>query len=375
MVTGSTIMIIGVVQASFFIALLLTKKPKSQSDFLLISYFLMIALHLAYYYMAFHPSERLSTEVGVIGFSLVILHTPFFFLYVRSLVLKDRIRFSTILLHVLPYAAYNTVILAAYYLKFVELDPKFGFLGLTWSKYQIFYHHGILLAIIAVSYIGWGFYLLRIYSRRLLENVSNLEHTTWLRFLVLSFLFYFLAIYITIELSDSGYGFLPRGVTFYIISFILMTYVMLIGYIGLKQSSVFIQFPEERINSTESKKYAKSGVDEKGLVLLKSELNAKMSLGKYYLDTDLTLASFAAKIDLNPTYVSQVINQGFGVNFYDFINKFRVEAAKEMLLSSDNDHLSFLGIALSCGFKSKSTFNKSFKKNTGKTPSQFKLKE
>ena len=365
-------MVVGVVQASFFIALLVAKKKKSQSDFLLITYFLMIALHLAYYYVVFYLSDRLPTEVGILGFSLVILHTPFFFLYVRSLVLTDSIRVSTIFLHTLPYVLFNMVILGAYYLGFVDLDPKYGFLGLTWAKYQIFFRHGILLAIITIAYTIWGFYLLRIHGSRLLENVSSLEHTAWLRFLVLSFLFYFLAIYATIELSSANYGIIPSELTFYIISFILMAYIMVIGYIGLKQSSVFIQLPIGEINHTASKKYAKSGLDSVTLDQIKTALDEKMKAHKHYLDTDLTLSTLASKIDLNPTYVSQVINQGFGINFYDFVNKYRVDKAKKMLSSSENDHLSFLGIALECGFKSKSTFNKFFKKYAGMTPGEFK---
>lgn len=367
-------MVIGAVQASFFIALLAAKKQKTQSDFLLMSYFLLSAIHLAYYYLVFHPTGDLPIEIGILGFSLVILHTPFFFLYVRSLVLPGRIRLSTISLHTLPYVLYNVVVFAASNLGWVKLSPEFGFLNVSDAKYAIFYSYGEPLAIVAVAYIIWGFYLLGIHRRYLSENASNLEHTKWLRFLVVSFLIYFLAIYISIEISDPAHagGLIPVDVTFYVISFILMTYIFVIGYIGLRQTSIFIHGSVDTLAKPTMAKYAKSGLDTKSLERIQIELDDKMQQGKYYLDTDLTLGELASKLDLNPTYLSQVINQGFGVNFYDFVNKYRVNAAKEMLKTPENDHLSLLGIALDCGFKSKSTFNKFFKKYSGMTPREFK---
>ena len=61
----------------------------------------------------------------------------------------------------------------------------------------------------------------------------------------------------------------------------------------------------------------------------------------------------------------------FNKNFNEFINHYRVEACKAKILAGETIHLSLLGIAFECGFNSKATFNRTFKKLTGSTPSQF----
>ena len=97
-----------------------------------------------------------------------------------------------------------------------------------------------------------------------------------------------------------------------------------------------------------------------------------MNEDKLYTDPELNMNMLAEKMKLSNGYVSQIINQKEGKNFFEFINSFRVEEVKSKLKNSDFDHYSVLGIALESGFNSKSTFNAVFKKTTGKTPSSFR---
>lgn len=93
---------------------------------------------------------------------------------------------------------------------------------------------------------------------------------------------------------------------------------------------------------------------------------------KLYLDADINMTSLAEKMQLSNGYLSQIINQREGLNFYDYINRYRVEEVKKYLTDPKYSNLSLLGMAMEAGFKSKSTFNLVFKKLTGKTPSEFK---
>jgi len=93
---------------------------------------------------------------------------------------------------------------------------------------------------------------------------------------------------------------------------------------------------------------------------------------KPYLDQDINLHSLAQQLDLSSGYLSQIINQYEGKNFFDFVNSYRVLEVKHKIGHPDYDHLNLLGIAYDSGFKSKSTFNLAFKKLTGMTPSSFK---
>jgi AraC-like DNA-binding protein len=68
---------------------------------------------------------------------------------------------------------------------------------------------------------------------------------------------------------------------------------------------------------------------------------------------------------------SFVINELYQDNFYNFINKYRIEEAKRLLLSDKYNQLNILGIAYESGFNSKTTFNTTFKKHVGCSPSEF----
>src|SRR5439155_27331821 len=87
---------------------------------------------------------------------------------------------------------------------------------------------------------------------------------------------------------------------------------------------------------------------------------------------DLSLPKLAAKLALPTHHLSQIINARLNQNFFDFINSYRVEEAKQMLLDPAKKHYSLLVISEEVGFNSKSAFNTAFKKQTSLTPSEFR---
>lgn len=105
---------------------------------------------------------------------------------------------------------------------------------------------------------------------------------------------------------------------------------------------------------------------------LKARLEDLMAREKMYTDSDLNLALLAEKMALSVHDLSALLNNGYGQNFNQFVNAYRVTLAKELLLSEKHAHLSILGIAFEAGFNSKTTFNTTFKKATGVSPSDWK---
>jgi len=92
---------------------------------------------------------------------------------------------------------------------------------------------------------------------------------------------------------------------------------------------------------------------------------------KLYLNPDLNLSDLAKEAKMTRAQLSQVINSGYNKNFNDFVNNFRVNAFKEKLEEGKHQQLSLLGIAYDCGFNSKATFNRVFKKFTNSSPTEF----
>jgi AraC-like DNA-binding protein len=111
---------------------------------------------------------------------------------------------------------------------------------------------------------------------------------------------------------------------------------------------------------------------EEGRMYLQ-KLQAKMAQDKPYLETELTLPRLSECLSMPQHDLSRVINESLNQNFFDFVNGYRVEEAKRLLVDPAKSAHTILDIALEAGFNSKTTFNGAFKKITGKTPSEFRL--
>ena len=92
---------------------------------------------------------------------------------------------------------------------------------------------------------------------------------------------------------------------------------------------------------------------------------------KLYCNSELSLAELASRLNTQPNHLSQVINEREGKNFYDYINSLRIEEFKQLSAGADSRKYTLLALAQQCGFNSKSSFNRYFKKVTGQSPSEF----
>lgn len=111
----------------------------------------------------------------------------------------------------------------------------------------------------------------------------------------------------------------------------------------------------------------KTTTDE-GLDEWKDRLIELVETQAYYQNPTLTLADLARALSTTTKQISSVINQGFGQNFNDFINQYRIQAVQKAFTQGQHKTQTILGVAFDCGFNSKTTFNRVFKKHTGRTP-------
>ena len=120
------------------------------------------------------------------------------------------------------------------------------------------------------------------------------------------------------------------------------------------------------------RKYAKSGLNERQLREYKNKLASIMQSEQVFLQPDLTLPKLAQQVGCSVNHLSQVINAGFGMSFFDYLNHFRIEHAKKLLTQSDGQGNAVVNVAFSVGFNSNSAFYAAFKKCVGQTPAQFR---
>ncbi len=142
---------------------------------------------------------------------------------------------------------------------------------------------------------------------------------------------------------------------------ILIYWLGLKGYLHTRYSLVETGSP--RANTT----FISAETVEKVIGLL---TNA-MQTDKLYLDPELTVEKVGRHVQLPPKTVSFVINQHRQKSFNAFVNEYRIDAVKQQLANSANNHLTLTGIAFECGFNSQATFQRVFRQATGKSPKQY----
>jgi AraC-like DNA-binding protein len=119
-------------------------------------------------------------------------------------------------------------------------------------------------------------------------------------------------------------------------------------------------------------KYAKSGLRDEQMREYKQCLEQIMTSRQIYMDPRLTLPVLAQSVGCSVNHLSQVINAGFEMSFFDYLNSHRVRHAKELLVDLNGKNPAILNIGFTVGFNSNSAFYAAFKKHVGMTPAQFR---
>ncbi|MBX7240105.1 MAG: helix-turn-helix domain-containing protein [Bacteroidia bacterium] len=127
----------------------------------------------------------------------------------------------------------------------------------------------------------------------------------------------------------------------------------------------------EKISFEEGTAPAKALLNNEELEAWKLKVEKLIEKEAFYLNPDISLPDLAEKMNTNTSVLSYVINKGFNKNFNDFINELRVNLCIQKMKNPAFSHYTLLGIAFSCGFNSKTTFNRAFKKTTGKNPKEY----
>lgn len=152
-----------------------------------------------------------------------------------------------------------------------------------------------------------------------------------------------------------------------------------IGYHSVKQKEIYPYNEEEKegleeiITETDvPAENRKKLLPDAKLEEAKTELAHLMEKEKPFFDCELSLVKLAHQMNTSTHILSYIINNGFDENFYQFVNRYRVEEAKKLILNPKMSHFNLIGIAYEVGFNSKTVFNTTFKKYTELTPTEFK---
>jgi AraC-like DNA-binding protein len=203
------------------------------------------------------------------------------------------------------------------------------------------------------------------------DYYSNTEGKllTWAKGVMVFLLFFLVIVISTIFLEGKFYN----NYIYLAISTINVIFIFWVGISGIRQIKLFISK-----NSSVKKKHIESDFNEipnDKSTLNKTQYKALTTLmidENLFLEPNLSLADVSLKLKITQRNLSELIRDESDKNFNQFVNHYRVEEAKKLLLDTSNDHLNMLGIAFDSGFSSKATFYSVFKKHTSHTPTSFK---
>ena len=158
--------------------------------------------------------------------------------------------------------------------------------------------------------------------------------------------------------------------------FSFLTFLLGLYVAVLVKPEIFHTFPNQMpvitIEEEEKQKYERSNLQETQKEKLVEKLIQYVETEKPYQEPELTLGDLSKQVNIPSHYLSQIINEKINQSFLEFINSYRLEAAKKMLASDKYDHYTIIAIAFEAGFNSKTAFYTAFKKFTGATPSKYR---
>ena len=159
----------------------------------------------------------------------------------------------------------------------------------------------------------------------------------------------------------------------YFLTMIFVYYLSIFGYSQAQNRSVRFRAKENEVieETATIEKEENTALRDIDVDFWKNKVLQYFERDKPYLNPELKLSDVSSQLKTNLNTMSAVINSGFAKNFNDFVNEYRINEFKTQSQCADNQHLTILAIAFDCGFNSKTTFNRAFKKEVGAAPKEW----
>lgn len=364
--------IIGIFEALFLFAFIMSKKNRSKADSVLAIAFLLFGLNILSAFLEWqnrlgaylYPSLIQSTP------PLILLHGPVLWFYIKYQT-EQNFKFKAIhLLHFLPFAISILVFSLSIYslpvAQKISLDSSEGF-----KKLSTFGPMMMSILILPLVYYAWGLALLNSYQKRIKNYFSEIAQVDlqWLRVLLISSLVLAGVINSTFFV-DQFVRVAPFGVLQAASYVFVSVYVLFLGFFGHKQEALITKVPLQMVAVESVTEYETPIIDADELFIYR--LLEWMKQEKPYLAPELTISALSEQLQVGEEYLSGILNAKLHRNFFDFVNQYRVDEFKMLCSNPENDKLTLIALAFDSGFNSKATFNRVFKNATGLTPSAYK---
>ena len=234
----------------------------------------------------------------------------------------------------------------------------------------------LIMLLLSIVFFFFGDYLIAVLKKILINTTLIIDSSykaQWWFYFCFAILFYYLAI--------KGYtNHIENKVQFNLTvfpktrAFLLPNTTQFFNANNYKaplKSTKFLPFNSENIEDVEIEivpNTLPNALTETEVTYWTNHIENLMLTNKLYQDPELSLPQIAKVLNTTPATISKAINQGFKQNLNDYINGLRINALKQKLINGEHKLQTIVGLAYDCGFNSKATFNRAFKKATSVSP-------
>ena len=360
------------------LVLLLSKKENNPAKFFLGIFmsiaFLVYLSHAIFFQQNIHIYQLFDP---IYVFSSLAVY-PLYYWYIKLLTVEISYK-PTNLWYLLPAAVFSIATWVTYqfmsdeerqiYIREFLLDRSGSMPESVVIKIQklIFNGSRIVFAVQVLLFLIYGRKLVLLYNKRVANFYSNLESKTifWVKYLLYSYVATS-SMSITVNLIGRNY-FTESLILLLIPSIIFSTLLFFIGLLGYMQNHTVVDLVKDEGTQplADLKKFNTSQLHNKLLVLFEKE--------KAYRKPELKITEVSQLLSTNRSYVSALINNEFSCSFNEFVNKYRIAEAKQMLANDVLKNYSLNYISETVGFGSLNTFIRVFKETEGITPGNFRI--
>ena len=363
------ILYIGISQSFFAGLLIATRRPFTTANRLMTAWVFLFCIE-----MIFALVNHAVLEIYAFPF-ISFTYGPLLYLYVRHMANPSLKYQPWHTLHFVPFFVFFAV--SVIFRNISLFDDLRGFFTIDrFTPLRIVYSACFFLSVTVYSILS--FILIRrhqVHLRDIVSFTSEKITLNWLKILSITFYVGYIVIFILggIDIIAGLVPFDPYILTFIFIAFFSFAY----SFYAIRQPEM-LDYPVAQREEDDfavhpgAEKYAKSGLRKEQAEAYLTKLLSYMDDEKPYLDGDMTIHHLAQKTGIPRHYITEVLNEQYGRNFFTFVNEYRVREVISRINDPKYQHYTILAIAFDAGFNSKSTFNTIFKTYTGNTPSEYR---